>query len=193
MTNAPILTTSGFILPESSHFEVLTKEKLGETSVFKRSALTTSNSVMAELVTTNQIHHSPAANEAYLKFEASGKFEDFMRMVDIASEVLASVDFNKFFELQANNRHLSHFSFKLCVDLVSGEFLTKFHEHSIIPPNIRFCADNGFSASQFASNVKTLSKSTSYCSNTWEKLLASLSNDRAAFSTFFKYVFVDSY
>lgn len=193
MTNAQILTTTGFILPENLHFEVLTKEKLGETSVFKRTALVTSNSTMTDLVATGQIYHSPSANAAFLMYEASGKFEDFMRMVDIASTILGSIEMNKFFELQANNRHLSMYSFKLCSDLLSCKFLENFHEYSTIPANVRFCADNNNSASQFASNVKTLHKSKCYGANTWERLLTGLTNDRTAFATFFKYVFVDSY
>lgn len=193
MTNAHILTTSGFILPQNRHFEVLTKEKISNTSVFNRSVLVTTNSVVADLVDTNQIYHSTAANEAYLKYEDSGSFEDFMRMVDIAAEILGGIEYNKFFELQANNRHISHYSFKMCVDLLNGEFFKTFREYGIIPANIRFCADNGFSASQFASNVKMLHKSKSYCTNTWEQLLSGLANEKAVFSTFFKYVFVDSY
>ena len=193
MTNTHVLTTSGFILPNNPHYEVLTKEKIGEGVGFRRTVLATNNSAVSELVKHEQIFHSPAANEAFLKFEDSDSFEDFMRMVDIAASILRDVDYNKFFELQANNRHLSAYSFKMCVELLSGEFLNTFHTYSIIPPNIRFCADNGFSASQFASNVKTLHRSKSYHVNTWEQLLSMLSNNRAAFSTFFKYVFVDSY
>lgn len=193
MSNAHILTTSGFILPDNQHYEVLTKEKIGEASGFRRTALATNNSAVSELVKNNQIYHSPAANEAFLNFEDSSSFDHFMRLVDVASTILKDIDYNKFFELQGNNRHLSPFSFKMCVELLSGEFLKTYHTYSVIPSNIRFCADNGYSASQFASNVKTLHRSKSYYANTWEQLLSALANDRAAFSTFFKYVFVDSY
>lgn len=193
MTNPLILTTSGFILPENRHFQVLTKEKISNTSIFNRTVLVTTNSTVADLVDTGQIYHSSAATEVFLKYEDSGKFEDFMRMVDMAAEILGSVDFNKFFEVQANNRHITHYSFKMCVDLLNGEFFNTYLEYGVIPANIRFSADNGYSASQFASNVKTLHKSKTYRANTWENLLSSLANDRAVFSTFFKYVFVDSY
>ena len=193
MTNGHILTTSGFILPENQHYTVLTKERLGETSVFKRTALVTSNSTVADLVTTNQIYHSPVANEAFLKFESTGSFEDFMRLVDLTSEILGTVDLNKFFELQANNRHLSQYSFKMCVDLLSCKFYSNYHEYSTIPANVRFCADNGYSASQFASNVKLLHRSKNHNASTWERLLSCLSDNKTAFSTFFKYIFVDSY
>lgn len=193
MSNTHILTTSGFVLPGNLHYEVLTKEKIGEGHGFRRTVLATNNSAVSELVNTNQIFHSPAANEAFLKFEDSGSFEDFIRMVNIAADILKDIDYNRFFELQANNRHLSAYSWKMCVELISGEFFKTFHSYSIIPANIRFTADNGNSASQFASNVKAMHKAKSYSINTWEQLLSALSNDRAAFSTFFKYVFVDSY
>lgn len=193
MTNPIILTTSGFILPENKYFEVLTKEKISETVNFNRTVLVTTNSTVADLVDTGQIYHSPAANEAYLKYEDSGSFEDFMRMIDIAAEILGKINFDKFFELQANNRHITHYSFKLCVDLLNTEFQNTFHQYSVIPSNIRFAADNGNSASQFANNVKLLHKSKTYRSSTWEQLLSNLGNGRAEFSTFFKYIFVDCY
>lgn len=189
----PILTTSGFILPDSEYFKVLTKDEISDTSIFNRTVLVTTNTAVASLVDSNQIYHSPEANEAFLKFEDSGNFEDFMRMVDIAANVLKGVDYNRFFELQANSRHLSHYSFKMCVDLLNGEFFKTYHQYNIIPANIRFCADNGLSASQFASNVKTLHKSKTYSTNTWEQLLSGLANEKSVFTTFFKYIFVDSY
>lgn len=193
MTNAPILTTSGFILPDSQHFEVLTKDKISDTSIFNRTVLVTTNTAVADLVDSNQIYHSPNANEAFLKFEDTGSFDNFIHMVDVTAEILKGIDYNRFFELQANNRHLSHYSFKMCVDLLNGDFFKTYHQYNIIPANIRFAADNGLSASQFASNVKTLYKSKTYNTNTWEQLLSGLANDKAAFATFFKYVFVDSY
>ena len=193
MTNSLILTTSGFILPQNRLYEVLTKEKISNTSIFNRTVLVTTNSTVADLVNTGQIYHSQEANEAFLKYEDSGKFEDFMRMVDIAAEILGTVDFNKFFELQANNRHLTHYSFKMCVDLLNCEFVNTYRQYSVIPANTRFAADNGFSASQFTANVKILHKSKKYGSSTWENLLSSLANERAVFSTFFKYIFTDNY
>jgi len=193
MNNVHILTTSGFILPNNPHYTVLTKEKMADVSIFNRTALVSTDSNVAQMVDTNQIYHSDIANEAYKKFEASGKFEDFMAMIDIATDVLSKVNYDTFFELQANNRHISAFSIKLCNELLNGNFVRNYHEYATIPFNIRFTADNGLTSSQAADRVKAMRYSKTYYLNTWQNLLSMLANDRSAFSTFFKYVFVDSY
>jgi GTP-dependent phosphoenolpyruvate carboxykinase len=193
MSNPYILIASGFILPQNEYFEVLTKEKISNTSIFNRTVLVTTNSTVASLVDTGQIYHSESATEAFIKYENSGSFEDYMRMVDMASDILGRVDYNKFFELQASNRFISPYSLKMCVDLLKKRFAATHHEYGVVPFNIRFSADNGKSETQIQETVKILRNSKTFGTNTWEQLLAGLANDRNAFSTFFKYIFVDNY
>lgn len=195
-----ILTTSGFILPENNLYGILTEEEVADVSIFNRTAFVNINSALADLIkpngnaiTPNRICHSIVANKAYKQYEASGSFEDYMSLVDIASEILPKVNYDTFFEIQAHNRNMSPFSFNMCVDLFGGKFLVDYVKYNTMPFNVRFSLDNGLTSNDIIKNINRLKFVKTNMCNTWEKLLTNITNDRTAFVTFFKYVFVDSY
>jgi len=193
MNNLHILTTSGFIIPNNNYYTVLTKDKIADTSIFNRTVLYSVNSGINKLIDTNQIYHSEVANKAYKKFEGSGSFEDFIFMVDIATDILSKIDYDEFFKLQANNPHISAFGIKMCEELLNGMFFKTYRQYAIFPFNLRFSINNGLTSERIEENLKIMRNSKKRSLATWQNLLSKLANDRSAFCTFFKYIFVDSY
>ena len=96
MTDKQILTTSGFILPDNQYFKILTKEDISDISIFNRTALLTTNSAMSTMAETNQIYYSPIASKAYLDYMSDNSFENYLRMVDITSEIFSNIGIDNF-------------------------------------------------------------------------------------------------
>ena len=197
MTNAYILTASGFILGDNKHYEVLTSDQVFDTSLFTRTAFTHTNSNLLEEVKSNRLYHSVVANTAYAKYAATGSFDDYMTLVDIAADILSACDYSAFFAIQAGNRNMSPISFKFCVDVYSRKFFSTYHTYATVPGNIRLTSDNGLTNSQVSENISTLrhikTENTSNWASNWAMMISALANDKSAFSVFFKYLFVDAY
>lgn len=194
MSNVYLLTSSGFILSDNKHYEVLTYDQASDASLFARTSFANTNSSLLEEVKSNQIYHSVAANNAYAKYATTGSFEDYMDLVDLATDILTAGDYLSFFAIQAGNKNMSPISFRMCVELYNFTFLKTYPKYITVPANIRLTSDNGLTSSQIAANIREFKKNnmSEYTSN-WVLLLSELADNRGAFSTFFKYVFVDAY
>lgn len=193
MNKLYILTTSGFILPDNKHYSVLTESKVMDTSIFNRSSLVNSDSVIAELTKSNSVHHSEEANNVYKKYEINKSFEDYVGMLDIACEVLSKINYQTFFELQANNPHMSPVSFKFCMDIYTGSLINNYAQYNAMPFSARFSLNNSADKKILLDNTRRLHTHKAERYNDWSSVLADLYLDRNAFATFFKYIFCDSY
>lgn len=193
MSNSFILTTSGFILPQNQYFIILTKDNISEVSIFNRTSFVNADDKITDMIDSNQLYHSSVFNDALQKFIGTKDFDDFINLVNLASEVLSKINFDTFFALQANNRHNSPYTINFCRDVLKGDFISKKHQYETLPHNVRFSPDNGLTEQQAVQNSKIVRESKRKFFSNWENLLSELANDKNAFCTFFKYVFADSY
>ena len=193
MADNYILTTSGFILPNNTYYSILDTSKLSSDSIFIKTTVIPTDNNLVSYTRNNFIYHSPLANEAYKKYEATKSFDSFMTLVNIATEILSVIPYDSFFEIQANNRNMSPYSFLFCLDIYTYEFINKRHAYDAMPLSARFTPYGTVSEETIKKNVKYVRQVKEYYRLTWETALAELAEDRHAFSTFFKYVFVDAY
>lgn len=192
MTDKFILTTSGFILPNNPYYSILPPEKVESNSIFNRSTVISTDNGISDYVKHNSIYTSEASNTAYKDYMADKSFSSYIHLVDIASEVLNKINVNNFFELQANNRNMSPMVFMACLDLYKDTFIYNHMKYAVIPMAGRFVSDTSKTNESIANNLQLLKNNSGYL-NTWEKKLASLVDNKDAFCSFFKLVFVDSY
>ena len=189
MSKGYILTTSGFILPDSEHYTVLDESKVNSTSIFDKKTFVSTDVAIQDFLKTNAIYHSDVANDAYKKYISEPTFEHFIQLVDISSSVLSGVDFQTFFDIQANNKNLSPTSFMFCLNLYSGSFFTNYRMFETVPLNGRFSSEVN-PQKHDATKLKVYGN----CNRmTWTKFLSELSVYREAYVSFYRYVFVDAY
>lgn len=189
--NQFILTTSGFILPASPYFTVLSTDKITDNSILNRNLVTTTDNNISEFIKSNTIYHSEVANEAYKKYLNDQSFESFIHLVDITIEVLSQVNFNTFFEIQANNRNLSPIAFMFCLDVISGHLPKKYNQYSTIPLSVRFTSSTHVTNENISKNKSLLKENLR--TSQWPSFISELTEHREAFSTFFKFIFTDAY
>lgn len=194
MTNTFILTTSGFILPNSPYYHEVDQKTLGDNSIFNRTTVISTNETISDFAKTNTLYHSKIANEAFKQYENDKSFNNFIRLLDIAAEVLSQVNLYSFFEIQANNRNMSASNFQVCLDLLSGNFKNKYLQYYTLPAATRINTATSIPNIQVSDNVAKLKNAKEMnCLSTWDKFIAELAKDKNVFSAFFKHVFVDAY
>lgn len=193
MSDNYILTTSGFILPNNGYYAILDTNKLSSDSIFSKTTVIPTDNNLVSYTKNNFIYQSPLANEAYKKYEATKSFDTFMTLVNIATEILSGISYDTFFEVQANNRNMSPYSFLFCLDVYTSKFICKRHTYDAMPLSARFTPYGTVSEETIKKNVRYVQQVKENYRLTWETALAELAEDRHAFSTFFKYVFVDVY
>lgn len=190
MDNSYIVTTSGFILPSNYYFIPLTKDEVTSSSIFNRNITITTDNNLAEMLDNKILYYSPIANKAYLDYSNSGSFDNYINLVNIATDILSKVDYFTFFKLQANNKHISMYSLKFCEDLYKENFILNYYQYAIIPFNARLVIDN---TSIDTTSIEFYKLDKNRYFNTWEQVLTSLASNRNVFPIFFRYLFVDSY
>lgn len=192
-TTSYVLTTSGFILPHTPHHNPLSPDLVEDNSIFNKKVTITTNSDIAEFVKSKLIYHSETANLAYRAYEADKSFNNYINLVNIAIDVLSKVNYDMFFEIQANNRNMSPVSFMFCLDFYSGCFVNKYLQYATVPFSVRFSSANNLTESTIAKNISLLKTNRNTYRNTWDSKIAELADNKDAFLTFFKYIFVDTY
>ena len=187
-----IIASSGFILPANNYFKPFEPKDTITDAIFNRSIVTSLNPQVLKFYQDKNVFRSETINSALNDYLSTKSFEDYINLINIATDIFKEIDFSSFFKLQATNVNLSPISFKFCLDVVSGKFVSNYNEYSIIPFNIRFVINNGLTNDKVLDNIRQLEKSSYYISN-WETFLSELSNNKDALLTFIKYILADYY
>lgn len=194
MSKTYILTTSGFVLPLTAHHTPVDQSKLDVVSIFARSTPLPFDNNLAEFTKDVLEHQSHSSNDAYRNYEGNKTFENYMVMVDIACEILASMSVEEFFKFQAINRYLSPVSFRFCLDLYTNKLHTNYRDYLVMPLTARFQDPALTTPATLQERQASLKRLTGLTKQlTWEHVLPRLINDKKAFVSFFRYLFVDAY
>lgn len=194
MSKTYILTTSGFVLPLTAHHTPVDQSKLDVVSIFARSSPLPFDNNLAEFTKDVLEHQSHSANDAYRNYEADKSFENYMVMVDITCEVLSGMSVEEFFKFQAVNRYLSTVSFRFCLDLYASKLHSNYRDYLVMPLSARFQDPALTTPATLQERQVAIKRLNGLSKNlTWERVLPPLINDKKAFVSFFRYLFVDAY
>lgn len=190
-----IYTTTGFRLPHTDYYTVFSDDRLEEGLLGSDRKRVIGNTFFAdsELIKTNQVFHSDAANAAYKNFQSDPSFSNYLQLIDIAITVLSKCNLDDFFKIQMLNRALSPVSYMFCLDVYRDEFQNNYMQYDVVPMNVRFTTQNSTTQETLDRNVRKLKDSVSRIPNQWDKYLSNLADNKPAFLVFFKYIFVDTY
>lgn len=193
--NSLIYTTSGFLLPSNDYYTVFTGEELDDNLLGSDRKKVSSNSFFSdsELIKNSQIFQSETANNAYKRYLGERSFSNYIQLVDISISVLSQINLKEFFQVQALNKVLSPISHMFVLDVYRDAFTKTYMQYDIVPLNLRFTSKGTTTQEALDRNVRALRDTKVCIEHNWDKYLSRLADDRAAFLTFFKYIFVDSY
>ena len=102
-----VLTTTGFIVQKSPHFEALSPEKIRNTSIFNRSTFNNADADIDDYTKNKLIYHCKEANIVYKEYTVGKTFDQFMRMVNLFLKTIAVVPFKTFLKHQTPKQNLS--------------------------------------------------------------------------------------
>lgn len=193
MSDQLILTSSGFIIPDNDKYVELEQEQVNSSTMLDRNIVINPATNVSAIIKSNRIHTSKIANELFRAYQEGKDFGDYMAMVEFATEVLSLMSYDAFFVVQANNRNMSPTSFMMCLSIYTGKFCEEHLQYSVLPANARLISDPSISAAKIEERIKKLRASNSIYAANWMKVISILANDQQAFSSFFRYIFVDSY
>lgn len=189
-----ILTTSGLVFHANEHFELLDIDKLINNSILNTKSRNTTelNSELLTRIKNLGVHSSKTANEAYDKFKTDRSFENFIRLTEIASDILSPIPPKEFFLLQAENKYISNLSFMMLLELANGNFETNHHRYSMYTNAVRIIRDKPISTEEALDNLKAMKRTVEYAYPNWNIFISQMSRDKDAFASFFYCMFVSS-
>jgi len=189
MSIKPIITTSGFILPDNEHFtSVFTNDK---ESLSKLKSITPKDNLnIRQLI--DKVYYSKNCDLVYAKYINNPSYENLLDMVLITCDIIKDISVKKFFLLQASSKFLSPISFQFCRDIVNDSYLKDFRKYNVVPCTIRSDFSLYLTNDEFRTRANTLDRET-LLAHEWENFLPELIENKTAFVTFFKYIFVDNY
>lgn len=185
-----ILTATGFLMPESTLFELYTdqasqfEEFVGRDNNYAVKTLT-------KYFCDNKISVSAQANSLYRAYQSDSSYANFIAMVDFMAGVFGQVSCASFLEWQAYNRHLSGMSLMLCRDLALGN-LDRFHQYNNLAGLNRFVLNEAITKDQGGKRHKAMLEGVSPANLSWIRVLEPLMDQRSCFVTVFKYFFVNN-
>ena len=187
-----ILLTTGFLVPQNSYFNLLRKEDNYIKELFNRSQGKIINNEILNFFKENEVYTSSTINNVYKNYIENKNFDNFISLVNIATDIFKNISFIEFIKVQMTNKHISPISISFCLDLVENKFIEKHTSYYMIPANIKFSLNNGLTKDKILENIKKAEKGDifGYIEN-WENILSNLMINKEAFETFFKYIFVD--
>lgn len=191
-----VLLSSGFIIPKNRWFSPVEKENTYLTQLLNRVPNTVNDSHLTSLINLNAIYSSKECNEIYLNYQHKPSFENYMRMIDILSEIFSEIDIGKFFEIQSKNIYLSPLGFGFINDTMTSAFIQNYKQYAMVPSFFRTVKDTNFSDMEARKKVLNETRKTSYLfhghRNVTLTFLTDLSQNRDVFATFFRYMLTDS-
>lgn len=188
-----ILTTTGFVLPESGLYTMFEKKHYELEDFIGRNDNFNYKSRLNFFI-DNGVHFSSAANELYRNYIRDRSFVNFMAMVDYCADILSKVDVKTFLQLQAANRYTSNMSLLLCKDILNEKMVGN-HLYDSVPPDSRFVMDNPITKHEAAERYKKLLARPGQdpARVNWVMLIAPMVEDKGSFVTMFRYFFVDRF
>lgn len=131
---SPILTTSGFILPDNKYFEQLDSMDVFFNEYLGGPSLTGLNRSLSDVIDQGLISTSKIASEAYLEYISNPNFDSYILLVDIVSEVFRNISYLDLLKLQVNNSFLSPMGFKMLLELpCHNKISSDFSSYSMLP------------------------------------------------------------
>lgn len=188
-----ILTTTGFIMPESTLYSVFEKKHYELDDFIGRENHLSYNTRL-DYFTFNKVQFSPPANEIYRNYTLNRNFKNFMAMVDFSAEILSQVDVKGFLKLQATNRYCSKLTIMFLRDLLEGK-LSATHMYDSVPADCRFVTNDTLTKHDELVRINRLLglDNTDISYSNWPSVLCPLMEDEGSFVTFFRYLFVDKF
>ena len=193
-----ILTTTGFIVQKSPHFEALSPEKIRNTSIFNRSTFNNADADIDDYTKNKLIYHCKEANVVYKEYTVGKTFDQFMRMVNLFLKTIAVVPFKTFLEQQATNRNLSATMFMYCTELAGQTLNDSYIKYTSLPGTARLVPNTVITYEDLERRVrllKTMDKEGRLVTSnqTWERVLPEIISAREPFVNLFKQTMVDVY
>lgn len=188
-----VYTTSGFLIPKSPHYEVYEKNLSPLEQLYARSTTASADQAAQAFFKDNEIYTSLQANRLYLSYIDQPTYDNYIELVNFASDIFSQITCREFFEAQTASLHISPMSLLLCKDIITGKVLN-YHQYAGIPPNSRFMVSNGFTQTKSHEQMKLMFKDIgTYGSLSWVDVLTPIVQNQGAFVTIFKHLFVDYY
>lgn len=193
MTNK-ILTTSGFILPNNPHYTPFKKSDNPGEDILNRNLVTSRNSSVLDFFGNNEVCVSYAVNNLYKSYLADPSYDNFIKLVDIACEIIKDVDLKTFIQWQVYGMNNTNISLSFCKDLIDGTLVTSYNSYNVIPSGSRFVVNNNRTKQEADKAIRDIEKNYySYNSINWNNLISGFMDNRNLFITFYKYIFTDYY
>ena len=190
--NTPIVISSGFLIPKNVYYTPVQDEDPAYAAIFDRNGTSSNTFQTKQFFKNKQVHKSESITKNYMDYVESNSFDDFIVLVNIVIDVMKDVEFNEFFKTQIANNYLSLTSIQFCKEILTGKFIQNYKNFSVIPCNLRFSNYNDLTTDQVNKLLNDIDRNNTYIQN-WESFLSSMYENRNAFATFFRYIFVDIY
>lgn len=187
-----VYTTSGFLVPKSPHYEVYEKASAPLDYLYTKGGIATADAAARTFFNDNDIYTSVQANQLYLTYINDRSFDNFVELVNFATDIFALISCREFFEAQAGSIHISQMSLMMCGDIINGKIISN-HQYASVSPSSRFIPNNGVTETKALTNLKNIFKKNEGNSVSWVNVLTPIVEDQAAFVTLFKHIFVDYY
>lgn len=189
-----IYTTTGLLIPKTDLYQVYEKNATPLEQLFSRSTVASSELAVLDFYKNNEIYTSLQANRLYLNYIGSPTYDNFIEMVNFATDIFDKVTCRDFFEAQVSSLHISQMTLMLCKDVISGN-LQNYYQYAGVSPNSRFVINNGITTTKANENLKKLFSPVDqkYGSLSWVNVLSPVVENQGAFVTMFKHFFVDYY
>lgn len=189
-----IYTTTGILIPKSDHYQVYEKNASPLEQLFSRSTIASSELAVLDFYKTNEIYTSLQANRLYINYIKNPTFDNFIEILNFATEIFESISCREFFEAQVTSLHISQMTLMLCRDIVDGN-ITNYYQYAGVSPNSRFVINNGVTETKAMENLKKIFPNSrqKFSSLSWVDILTPVVENKSAFVTMFKHLFVDYY
>lgn len=187
-----IVASSGFIIPKNHYYQQFDPKESPADAFFNRNTIMTNNTKIIEFYKDHNVYRSEVISKALNDYINYNSFDNYIRLIDITTDVFKDITFMEFFKTQATNSYLSNLSYKFCLDVLGGKFTNNHKDYSIAPFNIRFITDKCLTSVDVNRRITEFEKASVF-NNSWSNFLTELAENKQAFVTFFKYLFADCY
>lgn len=202
--NDLIYTTTGFIIPNNTHYTKVETED----DIFKTVIQRTSTDMMNKRLSffkNNNVYTSDVAKNELATYEDEKSSRAYYSLVMFAHTILFPMSTPiEFLKTQVDNKYLSNMGFNFCLNLVRSLYVKDLplSGFTVVPPNIRFNfnildkadIDKRFmllkhELSRFSKDMTT--PQLSPLSN-MDEFISTLAVNKNSFISFYKYVFTDN-
>jgi len=186
-----ILTSTGIVIPSNSHYSILTKEHVTNTSTINKNTASVRDYQLLEVLGNKEVYHSEEAKNILNNYEELKTPDSYLRLVDFTADILYSITPLDFLKAQVANNNISPFVFNMILDI----FTYKLNKNNYIniSPNIRFTSDKNVQVGVLEKRKEILNKAEKSIVNNMEQALANLFEQEDIAKVCFTVLFVDNY